>query len=221
MAIVNAADRTYTARAKRFAAGAERTKMGLEFYDRGHIYMLDGERIPCVSDLCKFLHREVYHNAPPWQMEAAAARGTAVHEATVILERAGRANIDEEYLPYLQAYAAFLREHNVQWEMSEQAMYHPEHRYAGTIDRYGTVDGVTTLLDIKTTYRVMKVLCIASLNLYRMIMEAKGKPVEQLQILHLRKDGTYKLMRIERDDEIPMALITLNTATKKKRRIQQ
>ena len=190
----------------------------LQFFDKGHIYMLDGQRLPCVSDLCRFLHREIYKDAPLWQMEAAADRGTKVHAATEALDRTGRAEIEDEYLPYLQAYAAFRREHNVQWELIEHPDYHPAHRYAGTIDRYGMVDGFKTLLDIKTTYRVYKPLCSASLNLYRLMLEARGKPVERLLILHLKKDGSYKLIRFDVEDAVPMALITLHTAisTKKK-----
>lgn len=190
----------------------------LQFFDRGHIYMLDGERLPCVSDLCRFLHREIYNDAPLWQMEAAADRGTKVHAATEALDRTRRAEIEDDYLPYLQAYARFLKEHDVQWELIEHPDYHPAHRYAGTIDRYGLVDEFKTLLDIKTTYKVYKPLCSASLNLYRMILEARNKKVERLAILHLRKDGSYKLMWFDADDSVPMALITLHTAMKKKRR---
>lgn len=180
--------------------------------------MLDGQRLPCVSDLCRFLHREIYKDAPLWQMEAAADRGTKVHAATEALDRTGQAEIEDEYLPYLQAYAAFRREHDVQWELIEHPDYHPAHRYAGTIDRYGTVDGFKTLLDIKTTYRVYKPLCSASLNLYRMMLEARGRAVERLMILHLRKDGSYKLIRFDADDSVPMALITLHTAMQTRRK---
>lgn len=190
---------------------------GLQFFDKGHIYMLDGERLPCVSDLCRFLHREIYQDAPVWQMEAAAERGTAVHAATEMLDREGTAAVDDEYRPYIEAYVAFRREHDVQWELIEHAAYHPAHRYAGTIDRYGMVDGFITLLDIKTTYRVYKPLCCASLNLYRMMLEARGKGVERLLILHLRKDGSYKLIHFDFDDTVPLALITLHTALKKRR----
>ena len=190
----------------------------LQFFDNGHIYMLDGERLPCVSDLCRFLHREIYADAPVWQMEAAAERGTAVHAATETLDKQGTVTIEENYRPYIEAYAAFRREHIVEWELIEHAAYHPAHRYAGTIDRYGRVDGFLTLLDIKTTYRVYKPLCSASLNLYRMMLEARGKGVEKLLILHLRKDGSYKLIPFSFDDAVPMALITLHTALMKRRR---
>ena len=190
----------------------------LQFFDRGHVYMLDGERLPCVSDLCRFLHREIYKDAPLWQMEAAADRGTKVHAATEALDRTGRAEIEDEYLPYLQAYALFRKEHDVQWELIEHPDYHPAHRYAGTIDRYGLMDSFKTLLDIKTTYRVYKPLCSASLNLYRLMLEARGNTVERLAILHLRKDGTYKLIKFAADESVPMALVTLHTALKTKRR---
>ena len=190
----------------------------LQFFDRGHIYMLDGERLPCVSDLCRFLHREIYRDAPVWQMEAAADRGTKVHAATEALDKTGRAEIEDEYFPYLQAYALFLQEHEVQWELIEHPDYHPAHRYAGTIDRYGLVDGFSTLLDIKTTYKVYKPLCSASLNLYRLMLEAREKQAERLMILHLKKDGTYKLIKFAADDSVPMALITLHTALKTRRR---
>lgn len=190
----------------------------LVFYEKQHIYMLDGERLPCVSDLCRFLHKEIYKDAPVWQLDAAADRGTAVHKATEELDRTGRAEISEEYAPYLEAYAAFLREHDVKWELIEHPDYHPVHGYAGTIDRYGTVDGITTLVDIKTTYTVYKPLCSASLNLYRMILEARGTDVERLMIIHLKKDRTYKLIKFDFDDAVPMALLTLHNVLKKKRR---
>lgn len=190
----------------------------LQFFDRGHVYMLDGERIPCVSDLCRFLHREIYRDAPLWQLEAAADRGTKVHASTETLDKTGRAEIEDDYLPYLEAYALFRQEHDVQWELIEHPDYHPAHRYAGTIDRYGLVDGFKTLLDIKTTYKVYKPLCSASLNLYRLILEARQKTVERLMILHLKKDGSYKLIKFEVDNSVPMALITLHTALLSRRR---
>ena len=200
-------------------AGACRAESAeLAFRSRPHIYMLGGQRIPCVSDLCRFLHREVYKDAPAWQMEAAADRGTKVHAATEMLDITGRAEIEGEYAPYLQAYAAFRREHEVLWEMTEKAMYHPELLYAGTIDRYGLVDGLRTLIDIKTTYTVHKPLCHASLNLYRMMLEAREKAVDRLLILQLKKDGGYRLVAFDRDDAVPMALILLHNHLKKKRR---
>lgn len=190
----------------------------LMFEEESHIYTLQGEVLPCVSDLCRFLHREVYKDAPSWAMEAAAERGTAVHEAAQQLDSTGTADIPDEYAPYLQAYAAFLREHDVEWMLIEQPLYHPQHLYAGTIDRYGIVDGFHTLVDLKTTYTIYKPLCGAQLNLYRLMLIIRGYPVQRLAILHLKKDGTYRFVRFDIDDIIPNALLALHNALRKRKK---
>lgn len=190
----------------------------LTFEENGHIYMLDGEQLPSVSELCRFMHREIYKDAPKWQMEAAAERGTTVHAAAEALDKAGAASIPEEYLPYLQAYKAFLQEQRPSWDLIEQPMYHPQYRYAGTIDRYGALHGEAALIDVKTTYTVYKSLCRAQLNLYRLMLLAKGFPVHKMFILHLKKDGAYKLVPMEQDEPLAVALITLHSALRKKRR---
>jgi hypothetical protein len=151
-------------------------------------------------------------------MEAAAERGTAVHEAAQQLDSTGTADIPDEYAPYLQAYAAFLREHDVEWMLIEQPLYHPQHLYAGTIDRYGTVDGFHTLVDLKTTYTIYKPLCGAQLNLYRLMLIIRGYPVQRLAILHLKKDGTYRFVRFDIDDIIPNALLALHNALRKRKK---
>ena len=181
----------------------------LIFTDKTHTYMLDGYIIPSVSELCAPMHKEIYKDAPKSQMEAAAEGGTAVHEATQQFDRTGSADVLEEHLPYVLAYRDFYVAHKPEWELTEQPMHHPEHMYAGTPDRYGIMDGKKTLVDIKTTYTVMRALCRAQLNLYRLMLIAKGYEVERMVILHLKRDGTYKLIAIEDDEPLAMALITI------------
>lgn len=190
----------------------------LTFQENKHIYLLDGEMLPCVSDLCRFLHREIYKDAPKWQMETAAERGTAVHSAAEALDKTGSAAISEEYLPYLSAYKAFLQDHRPSWDLIEQPLWHPQHRYAGTVDRYGALSGEAALVDIKTTYTVYKPLCRAQLNLYRLMLIARGYPVHRMYILHLKKDGTYKLIPMDTDEPLALALITIHNALSKKKR---
>lgn len=194
--------------------------MGAEllFLEKDHVYTVGGEVLPSVSELCAPLHRETYKDVPQWQLEAAAERGTIVHEATQALDGAGRVSVGEEYLPYVMAYRDFLSEHRPLWSLTEKAMYHPELRYAGTPDRYGVMDSKLTLLDIKTTSTVYKHICRAQLNLYRLMLIARGFQVEQMLILHLKKDGTYKLVEMKEDTPLAMALITIYNALPKRRR---
>ncbi len=190
----------------------------LIFREKDHVYLLEGDELPCVSDLCRFISREIYKDAPLWQMEAAAARGTAVHVATQDLDTIGHTEIAEEHLQYLKAYKAFLKEHDVSWTMIEQSLYHPQQRYAGTIDRYGNIDNHAALVEIKTTYQVHKPLCRAQTNLYRMMLMARGYPVDRMYVLHLKRDGKYRLVPMEIDEGLANALITLHNALQKKRR---
>lgn len=190
----------------------------LIFREDDHIYMLGCEVLPCVSDLCAPLHKAVYENVPKWQLEAAAERGTAVHLAAQALDGTGAVSVEEEHLPYVRAYRDFLTEHSAVWSLTEKPLFHPELFFAGTPDRYGLLDGKHTILDIKTTYTVYKPLCRAQLNLYRLILIARGFPVESMAILHLKKDSTYKLLPMQEDEPLALALITIYNALRKRRK---
>ena len=187
----------------------------LLFFDEGHKYTLDGEELPSVSQLTRFISREIYGDVGQFNLDRAAERGTSVHKATELLDKYGTAEIDEDIAPYLQAYIAFRKEHKCEWQKIEYATHHPDNLYAGTLDRVGTIDGKLVVLDIKTSSTIQKPLYTAQLNLYR---EMLPDPIEQLIILHLRKDGTYKLIDIPIDDTLADACITMHEALKKKKR---
>lgn len=189
----------------------------LLFFDQGHSYTLDGEEVPSVSQLCRFLSREVYGTVAQYTLDRAADRGTRVHKACEALDVYGKVNVTENIAPYVTAYLKFRQEHEVAWSMVERSLAHPKERYAGTIDRYGILDGRKALVDLKTTYTVHKPLATAQLNLYRWMVEEEGHAVDRLYILHLKKDG-YQLVEIEKRDDVPRALLTLHRLTEKKRR---
>jgi len=187
----------------------------LLFFDECHKYTLDGEELPSVSQLTRFISREIYGDVGQFNLDRAAERGTSVHKATELLDKYGTVEIDEDIAPYLQAYIAFRKEHKCEWQKIEYATHHPENLYAGTLDRVGTVDGKLVVLDIKTSSTIQKPLYTAQLNLYRKMLP---DPIEQLVILHLKKDGTYKLIDIPIEDTLADACVTLHEALKKKKR---
>lgn len=189
----------------------------LLFFDQGHKYTLDGEELPSVSELCRFISREIYESVSQYTLDRAADRGTRVHKSCEALDLYGKVEVTDDIAPYVKSYLKFRQEHNVQWEMVERSMHHPEDRYAGTIDRYGLLDGETAVVDLKTSYTVHKRLAVAQLNLYRRMLESGGKQPKRLVILHLTKDG-YRLVEIERRDDVPDALLTLHRLMEKKKR---
>ena len=187
----------------------------LIFFDEGHIYELDGERIPSVSEITRFLAREIYGDVQQFRLDRAAERGTKIHKLTEALDKYGEIDADAESLPYIKAYLKFRQEHDVQWEEIEKPRFHPDGLYAGTIDRMGMIDGRRGILDIKNVYRIHKPLYEAAQNLYRMTYDPGF--IEVLYILHLKPDATYKLIELPIRDDLALACLTLHRATAKKR----
>lgn len=190
----------------------------LSFAPEQHEYQLDGEILPSVSELTRFLTRETYSDVSQYTLDRAADRGTTVHKATEALDKFGEVEVDDEYLPYLEAYISFRREHNVRWDRIEYASYNAEYRYAGTIDRMGTVDGKKALLDIKTTSTIHKPLVTTQLALYRMMLESQGDGPETQYVLQLKKDGKYRLLELPFRDDLAKAYILLHNELKTKKR---
>lgn len=191
----------------------------LIFYDVGHKYTVDGEEVPSVSELTRFITREVYESAPQFAMDNAASRGTKIHKATEAIDKFGSAEIEDDIAGYLRAYVKFLKECKPVWEKIEWSVNNGT-LYAGTLDRYGTLNGKKAIVDIKTASVISalaKVLYTAAQNLYRMAIEPDFK-VEAIYVLHLSKDGNYRLIELEIQDELANACIALHQALKKKKR---
>ena len=190
----------------------------LLFFDDGHRYTLDGEDLPSVSELCRFISREIYNDVAQFRLDNAADRGKQVHKALEALDKYGSVDVQDDILPYVRAYLQFRKEHQAEWEKIEYATHHPVDMYAGTLDRYGVLDGRHAILDFKTSYTIHGPYVAAQLNLYRRMAESEGLPVDELYVLHLKKDGTYRLKKIDFDDTVPVALLTLHNLLKKKTR---
>lgn len=187
----------------------------LVFYDTGHRYELDGEEIPSVSELTRFISREIYGTVTQYTLDAAAERGSKVHKLCEALDKYGSVECPEDVSAYVMAYLKFIKEKAPHWEEIEKPHFHPDRLYAGTLDRVGYVDGLRCILDIKTSASIQKPLYTAQLNLYRKMLPVA---VDKLFILHLHKDATYKLVELPISDDLPDACITLHQALKKKPR---
>lgn len=188
----------------------------LKFYDVGHIYEYNGVVIPSVSELLRFLSREVYGDIDKYILDRATERGTAVHSATQALDEDGSVDVPDNIAGYVAAYAKFRREHATEWRYIEKPIAEPEMLYAGTIDRAGMVDGEKVILDIKTNAAVKKMLVKAQLNGYVKLAETIGFHPERLYCLQLMKDGKYRLYDVTIDDTEFMACYGLHQAMRKK-----
>jgi len=176
----------------------------LIFYDKGHIYELDGETLPSVTEiLSPFSWND---NISAATLQHAAHRGHLVHEYTELIDYGVPVediDIVPELAGYVSAYLRFLRDWQPTWELIEQPVHYGK-AYAGTLDRYGTIDGKPVLLDIKTTSgasRQQKVMWAAQLWGYKNALPDKyPSPQKRLDLL-LKRDGKYTIYD-EKDSQI-------------------
>ena len=185
----------------------------LLFYDDGHRYELDGEAIPSVSEILRFLSKEVYSDVNQYRMDAAADRGTRVHKQLELLDKLGECEADAETEPFIRAYIQFRKDHACEWTGIEKSCYNAELGFAGTMDRIGTMDGEPVILDIKAQSTTHAPLVKAQLNGYQL---CQTEP-HNLYCLQLMNTGKYRLYPVANDPTEFMACYTLHTALKKKR----
>lgn len=82
--------------------------------------------------------------------------------------------------------------------------------------------GKLAIIDLKSSSVVQKVLAFIQLNGYKMSAEQNGLgDVAALFILHLEKDGKYKLIGFEISPDLFMSCLTLHKALQKKKRVKK
>ena len=198
---------------------------GLEFLEDGHIYRLGEKTIPSVSEIIRFVAREVYKETDKFAMDQAADRGTRVHRAAEEIDRTGRCDCDPDVVGYVRAYAKFREEHSVEWVAIEQPVLGFDEKYAGTIDRAGYIDDEPWMIDIKTTKRITgkhKLLYGIQLSFYAAAADNShldmDTPHMKLAILQLKEDGTYKFIPVPYDNALPVSCLMLHEAIEKTKR---
>jgi hypothetical protein len=78
------------------------------------------------------------------------------------------------------------------------------------------------IIDLKSSSVVQNVLALIQLNAYRLSTEFNNLgTVGALFILHLEKDGKYKLIGYQITPDLFMACLTLHKALQKKKRVKK
>ena len=189
----------------------------IHYEEENHIYTLDGIQIPSVTQICQVLSCYIYKDSDPDKKkltEEAMRKGTAVHDACEQMDKGETIELytDDEKVPYLTAYSAFLDEHSVEWIDIEKIVYNEEKGYAGRLDRFGIVDGNECFIDIKTTQSISKQVRTLYECQLTMYADAENKLDKDIMILQLKKDGTYKLIKCNTDIDFADKVIDIYKA---------
>lgn len=176
-------------------------KKTLEFDEKTHKYTYADLPVPSVTEILSPITQAQYSAINPEILRQAADRGTDAHAACEAMDYdlEPEANFPETY-GYMNAYDLFLREHYVEWEgIEEMGICTTNYtEYAGTVDRWGIVDGERAIVDIKTTaspsIEQKCFVCIQTLAYAGIIEEKHDLPeIKRRYALYLKKDGTYRL----------------------------
>lgn len=170
----------------------------IEFDAAAHTYRVDGRAVPHVTAITDTLID--FGGIAPAVLETARDRGTAVHLACQYHDEGGvdESSLDPALIGYLAGYRAFLAESGARWDAIEKRVYSGKFRYAGTLDRVGTIKGkrsrVSVLVDIKAVAQIQPAVgpqTAAYLQAYRETFPEKPKLFGRFA-LQLRPDGTYR-----------------------------
>lgn len=161
-----------------------------EFDSESHIYKLEGTPIPSVTQVLA----EAGLVDSRWFSEFSRWRGSAVHLACWFDDQndLDESTVEPGLMGYVDAYRLFRDEYKFRPSTIEEPRYHPTFRFAGTVDRTGTIQDSAklTILDLKSgvplpVYRVQ-------LAAYALLVDPL-KPFEcERMALYLGKDGKYK-----------------------------
>lgn len=135
---------------------------------------------------------------PPAILEAARARGAAVH---ALAEALGYGYLDDgdirpELAPYVDALRKFYAESGAQHIASEFEVRSPSWRYVGHPDLLVWLNGVRVLIDIKTGDATGAEYQVAA-YVQAHNEEHPTTRVTAAAVLHLRDDRTYRLAEVE------------------------
>ena len=181
----------------------------LTFDPVAHRYTFDGKPVPSVTTVLKPLYD--FGAIDQAVLAAKAALGTAVHVATELddADDLDEGSVHELVRPYLEAWRLFRRETGATVVTSEQRVYHRVHRYAGTLDRVLSINGVMHLTDIKTSVEIHAGVGPQTAG----YLAALGdKNITQRAVVQLKPDGTFRFNPLNdpNDMAVFMSLLTVH-----------
>lgn len=170
----------------------------LTFDAASHTYRWNGVIVPSVTQCLKTAGVIDYSMIPQDILQRAAIRGTAVHKACELwdLDTLDESTLDAEIGGYLEGWKAFIRDTGWSNARIEHRVYQPQHKYAGTFDRTGLLQGGLVCLDIKTG-----ILLDGHRNQLAAYTMTQPMPRRYRRIaLQLTKEGRYKIAEFKIGD---------------------
>lgn len=179
-------------------------------------YNQDGIEVPSATTVLKIInkpHLQKWSNIMGFRnqkvediLEKSSEIGTQVHaliEAFIMKKEyhyvKSKWYSKQLLIEYLDGFITWYLEQDIEPIFAEKSM--SSNRYGGTIDFYGKMDGLYTILDWKTSKDFYLTMFI-QLAAYCQLLEEKGKTVEQVAIVRVNK-GKIKIRKMLRNELEP------------------
>ena len=178
----------------------------LEYFEDGHIYLVDGVVVPSITQLLKVRFSNKYNHVDKATLERASEAGTKVHEVIEAWCRNG----EDSDLKELRNFKTLQRLYKFQVlenEIPVILFMDNEPVSAGRLDMLITLNGEIGLADIKRTSALDKEYLFYQLNLYRIAyQQCYGTDIKLLRGIHLREDRR-KFVPIPINEGMAMELV--------------
>jgi hypothetical protein len=183
----------------------------LTFQEDRHLYRWNDRVVPSVSEILTPLYNGVFDKIPAAILERKTEIGKNVHLTSEMFDKddLDEDSLDEVTRGYFNGWKKFSAEHVLEWDVIETPFFHEMFQYAGTPDRHGLMDGIPTLLDIKTVASMSKITGVQTAA-YQKLVETAGHNVEQRVAVQLYPNGTYSIHKFTSNKDWPTFLSCLN-----------
>jgi hypothetical protein len=183
----------------------------LTFNHATHEYKSDGRVIPSVTQILALAGLSDVSAIPAHILENARWKGEEAHKACEYLDQDDLdwKDVFPEILPFVMAYQKFKAEKEFVPELVE-------HRceaevdglsFGMCVDRTGTIAGVAYVLDLKTSSKAQPSWRIQTAA-YKLGLGEK----RERGVVHLKKDGTYELLKHTGDEDELIFRLSLQLA---------
>ena len=173
----------------------------IDFDEGQHLYSLRGIKLPSVTQIMRPMNLMIYDGVSQIAMSEAANRGTRAHEQISNWVTYGMEEVDEDTVPFMNAFRSFEEMYSPKWVGSEYKTFHTALRYAGTLDLIGYIEpdngnGVD-VIDLKTTSVWHGVPLKTQVAAYAEALKSQGVAVRKMYGLQLLKNGTFRFEELD------------------------
>jgi len=144
-----------------------------------------------------------FSTVPPRVLEAAIARGNAVHAAVHLLAEGDldRATVDPSIAGYIAAYEKFVADTEYTPIVAEVPMYCPTYEYAGIPDQLGWLGARRIIFDLKTAFSLHPGPVALQLAAYHHLCDVMwpDEPLDGVYVFQPRANGTYRFRPLSTD----------------------